>query len=164
MLLQPSGGSVGAAGKAALGGRTERSPGEWAALAAAVGSDRKGKVSPLIYAIALASAFVVPLIAFALRAVEVVLRPAARARGLELEALSLARPSLEDVYLDLVGERETRQRRLEATLADVAPRTDHVGPHLDTHVRQNARGPRYLPGASGDRAFAEPQRVAVPST
>ena len=33
------------------------------------------------------------------------------ARGLELEALSLARPSLEDVYLDLVGgqERDTEE-------------------------------------------------------
>jgi ABC-2 type transport system ATP-binding protein len=27
-------------------------------------------------------------------------------RGVELEALTLARPSLEDVYLDLVGEQD----------------------------------------------------------
>ena len=27
------------------------------------------------------------------------------ARGVELDALTLARPSLEDVYLDLVGEQ-----------------------------------------------------------
>jgi uncharacterized membrane protein len=40
--------------------------GQSPALAAAVGSDRKGKVSPLIYAAALVVAFVVPLVAFAL--------------------------------------------------------------------------------------------------
>ena len=30
-------------------------------------------------------------------------------RGVELEALTLSRPSLEDVYLDLVGEGEPQQ-------------------------------------------------------
>ena len=40
--------------------------GQSPALAAAVGNDRKGKVSPLIYAIAFAAAFIVPPVAVAL--------------------------------------------------------------------------------------------------
>ena len=38
----------------------------------------------------------------------------ATARGVELEALSLARPSLEDVYLDLVGERALAESGADA--------------------------------------------------
>jgi uncharacterized membrane protein len=40
--------------------------GQSPAIAAAVGSDRKGKVSPLLYAIAFVVAFAVPAIAVAL--------------------------------------------------------------------------------------------------
>jgi uncharacterized membrane protein len=40
--------------------------GQSPALASAVGSDRKGKVSPLIYAVAFVVAFVAPLVSFAL--------------------------------------------------------------------------------------------------
>ncbi len=39
-------------------------PGQNETLAAAIGSDTKGKVSPLLYAIAIPIAFVAPLVAF----------------------------------------------------------------------------------------------------
>ena len=40
-----------------------------------------------------------------------------------------------------VAVRELGQRGLEAALADVAPRTDDVGPDLDLHARRNAARP-----------------------
>src|SRR5690606_28391268 len=36
--------------------------------------------------------------------------------------------------VDVIGVLELLQRRLETPLADVAPRTDEVGPDLDQHV------------------------------
>ncbi len=42
-------------------------------LASAVGNDRKGKVSPLIYAVALVAAFAIPLVSFALYVVVAVI-------------------------------------------------------------------------------------------
>jgi ABC-2 type transport system ATP-binding protein len=53
----------------------------------------------------------------------------AMARGVELEGLSVARPSLEDVYLDLVGETDLPPVADLAATPDAAPAaTPDAGP------------------------------------
>ena len=58
-----------------------------------------------------------------------------------------ARVELEGVPddLDVVGVLELGQGLLEAALADVAPRADHVGPDVDAHVVETRRPPGVVP-------------------
>src|SRR4026209_2557863 len=57
-------------------------------------------------------------------------RPVARCGGIQLKR------AMDDVHLVTIVE--ARERFLEAALADVAPRTDEVGPDIDAHVAQGS--------------------------
>ncbi len=49
------------------------------------------------------------------------------------------------LHLHVVAVSEVGQRRLEATLADEAPRADHVGPDLDAHGGHNGAPGGFFP-------------------
>ena len=52
--------------------------------------------------------------------------PTGRCTGAELESLALARPSLEDVYLDLIGAERLAEELTEGLTAGPAERLPEV--------------------------------------